>query len=170
MLPNGQVVGNLGGKCGPNISDNCDTRNANYDAAFHRSFGVYSAFLSRVVQDPCVRNSTTHCFLNSRFRVEMTHWRFANGTTGAGQVVSGFYNDNSGLFYFNNASDWQMQIKVLNGCGLTNRYWVFFAATTNVEFTVRVTDTKTGTVRTYFNPLGNPAPPLQDTSAFATCP
>jgi len=25
-------------------------------------------------------------------------------------------------------------------------------------------------VRVYFNPLGNPAPPVQDTVAFATCP
>ena len=49
-------------------------------------------------------------------------------------------------------------------------YWVFFAAGTNVEFTVTVTDTQTGTVKTYSNPLNTAAPPVQDTSAFATCP
>jgi hypothetical protein len=47
---------------------------------------------------------------------------------------------------------------------------VFFAATTNVELHLTVTDTQTGKIKTYFNPLGTAAPPIQDTSAFATCP
>jgi hypothetical protein len=76
----------------------------------------------------------------------------------------------SGLFWFFSASNLEMLMKVLNGCGLNNHYWVFFAAGTNVEFTVNVTDTLRGGTRTYFNPLNNPAPPVQDTSAFATCP
>ena len=37
----------------------------------------------------------------------------------------------SGLFYFFGASNLEMLIKVLNACGLNDRYWVFFAATTN---------------------------------------
>jgi hypothetical protein len=41
---------------------------------------------------------------------------------------------------------------------------------TNVEVTLRVTDTRNGTVQTYFNPLGTAFQPVQDTSAFATCP
>lgn len=47
----------------------------------------------------------------------------------------------------------------------------------NVELTVKVlnntltvTDTQTGTVKTYTNPLGNQGPPTQDTNAFASCP
>jgi hypothetical protein len=35
---------------------------------------------------------------------------------------------------------------------------------------VRVTDTLTGRTRTYSNPLGMAAAPIQDTQAFATCP
>ncbi len=42
------------------------------------------------------------------------------------------------------------------------------AATTDVEYTLRVTDTDTGVFREYFNPLGNAAPALVDT--FETCP
>jgi hypothetical protein len=63
-----------------------------------------------------------------------------------------------------------MLVKVLNACGLNQRYWVFYAATTNVEFTLTVTDTQTGKTKVYFNPINTPAPPVQDTSAFATCP
>jgi hypothetical protein len=33
-----------------------------------------------------------------------------------------------------------------------------------------LTDTKTGTVKTYTNPLGVAFQPIQDTNAFATCP
>jgi len=63
-----------------------------------------------------------------------------------------------------------MLLKVLNACGFNQRYWVFYAATTNVEFTLTVTDTQSGKVKVYFNPLDSPAAPIQDVSAFATCP
>jgi len=35
---------------------------------------------------------------------------------------------------------------------------------------VTVTDTRTGQVRQYFNPRGKSYAPVQDVSAFATCP
>ena len=47
---------------------------------------------------------------------------------------------------------------------------MFANATTNVEFTVTVTDTDTGVSKEYFNPLGTPAQAITDTQAFATCP
>ena len=47
---------------------------------------------------------------------------------------------------------------------------MFYAATTNVEFTVTVTDTQTGAVKQYKNKLGQAAAPVLDTAAFATCP
>ena len=52
----------------------------------------------------------------------------------------------------------------------TIRFWVFYAATTDVGFTVTVTDLLTGTSKTYANPLGQAADAVTDTSAFATCP
>jgi hypothetical protein len=76
----------------------------------------------------------------------------------------------SGLFYFFSESNLEMLLKVLNGCGVNNHYWVFFAATTNVELAVVVTDTSNGRTVAYFNPLDTPAPPVQDTSAFLSCP
>ena len=38
------------------------------------------------------------------------------------------------------------------------------------QCTLTVTDTETGQTRSYDNPLGNCAPAVTDTSAFATCP
>ena len=57
-------------------------------------------------------------------------------------------------------------IKVLDACDTFEAYWVFFAATTNVDFTVKVTDTETGLVKEYTNTGGNAADPVQDTFTF----
>jgi hypothetical protein len=118
---------------------------------------------------PCVANATTLCMNNNRFSASGT-FRTAAGQTGAFMAVPVATAPDSGLFWFFAPSNLEMLIKVLNGCGLNSRYWVFFSAGTNVEFTVNVTDTQTGAVKTYSNPLNTAAAPVQDTSAFATCP
>ena len=61
-------------------------------------------------------------------------------------------------------------VKILDGCGFNDHFWVFAAATTNVEYTLSVTDTQTGITKQYFNPLGTAAAAITDTGAFATCP
>jgi hypothetical protein len=104
--------------------------------------------------------------LNDRFRVTGT-WRTA---TDSGNAVAHPITAQSSAFYFFSPDNLELLVKLVNGCGLNDRYWLFFAATTNVEFTLTVTDTETGTVRKYFNPLNRAALPVQDTSAFATCP
>ncbi len=76
----------------------------------------------------------------------------------------------SAVLYFFNQDNWEMLIKVLDGCDYNDRYWVFFAATTDVEFTLTVTDTDTGQYKEYTNDLGHSADAVTDTDAFATCP
>jgi hypothetical protein len=118
---------------------------------------------------PCVPDATTLCLNGGRFRVEVD-WETQFGTSGPGMVVP-FGSDDSGLFWFFNANNWEMLVKVLNACSLDPpRFWVFFAATTNVEFTLTVTDTQSGAVHPYFNALGHRADAVTDTDAFATCP
>jgi hypothetical protein len=134
------------------------------------TFGDYSLTVA-CVSGPgsCTSSSTVLCLNNNRFRVEGT-FRTPQGQTGPFMATPVASAPDSGLFWFFSANNLEMLIKVLNGCALNSRYWVFFAAGTNVEFTVNVTDTLRGGTRTYTNPLNNPAPPVQDTSAFATCP
>ncbi|MFY9824708.1 MAG: hypothetical protein WAM82_25245 [Thermoanaerobaculia bacterium] len=76
---------------------------------------------------------------------------------------------NGGLFWFFSQSNPEMLVKVLNACSYNNRFWVFFNASTNVSYTMKIRDTSTGQVKTYFNPDNNMALPVQDTDAFA-CP
>lgn len=105
---------------------------------------------------------------NGRFQVKV-EWQIADGTTGMGTLVPGT-NDESGLFWFFDEDNWEMLVKVLDGCGTNGHYWVFLAAATNVEYVVTVVDLRNTTaVRTYFNPQGLSATATTDTQAF-TCP
>lgn len=103
-----------------------------------------------------------------RFAVRVD-WRDFQGTTGIGHARRTSADD-SGLFWFFGPANLEMLVKVLDGCSLNQRFWVFAAATTTVEYTLTVTDTATGAQKQYRNPLGTAAPALTDTSAFATCP
>ena len=102
-----------------------------------------------------------------RFRVEV-EWRDFAGATGAGRVAPAS-SDDSGLFWFFSPDNWEMLVKVVDGCGVNGHLWVLAAATTNVEYTLRVTDTHDGSSRSYSNPLGNAAATIVDPSAFAAC-
>ncbi len=109
------------------------------------------------------------CLNGERFRVDVA-WRTPQGTTGSATAAPGIVSDDSGVLYFFSPDNWEMLIKVLNGCTINGRYWVFFAATTDVGFRLEVTDTETGEVQQYTNQIGQAAQAITDTTAFATCP
>ncbi|HEV8577677.1 MAG TPA: hypothetical protein VGX68_01235 [Thermoanaerobaculia bacterium] len=117
---------------------------------------------------PCLPTQTVLCLNRGRFRVEVD-WKDFDRHTGRG-IVGSCPTTDSGNFAFFSSSNLEMLVKVLDACSFNNRYWVFFSAGTNVQFTLTVTDTKVPRIKQYLNPLGKPAPPVQDTSAFATCP
>ena len=50
----------------------------------------------------------------------------------------------SGYFWFFNPSNVELTVKVLNGCGLNNQWWVFISGLTNQGWTLHVRDTQTG--------------------------
>jgi hypothetical protein len=93
------------------------------------------------------------------------------GLAGAGHAVSlaSLGVASGGFFWFFSSGNPEMLIKVLNGCAANAHWWVFYSAGTNVGLTVTVTDTRTGTSRTYTNPDLTPAPPVEDTGALP-CP
>ncbi|MGH2625694.1 MAG: trypsin-like serine peptidase [Anaerolineales bacterium] len=175
ILPGGFVVGQLNGGCGPNPDDGCDTDNAEVDGAFSQTFPSISQFLNPAVPGtPCVPDADTLCIDNQpgdrRFKLEVS-WQTATDSGVGGAISTSTLGVTSGgMFYFFGPANPEMLIKILNACSLNNRFWVFYAATTNVKFEVVVTDTQTSAIKRYINPLNNPAPPVQDTDAFATCP
>ena len=115
----------------------------------------------------CVEDDETLCLAEGRFAVRVD-WRTSQGTSGAGHVDP--VSDSTGLVWFFEEGNKEMLIKVIDACVAPfDSYWVFFAATTNVDFTVTVTDTATGLVKEYTNASGDAATPVQDTLTFATC-
>ena len=117
---------------------------------------------------PCRAGGSRLCMEEGRFAAEIT-FRTRQGQTGQGNPVP--LTDDSGYFWFFNADNPEIFVKVRNACVPEfNRYWVFSSGLTNVEVTLTVTDTQSGEVRTYESPLREPYPPILDTDAFATCP
>ena len=128
-------------------------------------------FFTFAVALDCGSSTATTLCLNTRYQVR-AWWRTdppATPVDGQAQVVP-FTTADSGLFWFFAPSNWEVMVKVLNGCGLNNRYWVFSAATTNVFYRLEVFDVAEGAQKIYFNYPGPPAPAVTDTGAFATCP
>ena len=116
---------------------------------------------------PCVLDATTLCLNNGRFSVQ-TQWTTTAGATGAGQAVS--LTGDTGYFWFFTPNNVEMVVKVVNGCAVNSSYWTFAGGLTDVNVVLTVTDTQTGSVRTYTNPQSTAFQPIQDTSAFPSCP
>ncbi len=111
----------------------------------------------------CVSDAETRCLQDSRYAVTVD-WQTAAGS-GGGSVVHAGTND-SGLFTFFDRNNWEVLIKVLDGCALNGRVWVFGASTTDLGYVIRVTDTATGAVKEYRNEPGMPASAVTDVTAF----
>ncbi len=115
---------------------------------------------------PCTPDANSLCLNNGRFRVTAT-WQSATAS-GTGTAIPG--TSDTGQFWFFSSQNVEMVVKVLNGCGFNQRYWVFAGGLTNVQVTLTVTDMANSTVKTYTNPLNTAFQPIQDTAAFTTCP
>ncbi len=102
-----------------------------------------------------------------RFRVTVL-WQDQQDNVGTGEPV--VLTSDTGYFWFFDVANVEIVVKVLDGCGVNGNFWVFAAGLTDVAVELTVEDTISGEVRTYFNDVGTPFQPVQDTSAFSTCP
>ena len=112
----------------------------------------------------CVPTPLSLCLLGSRFQVDVT-WinQHSNGLQGVGTAIPG--TDQTGYFWFFSADNTELVVKMVDGRPLNNHFWVFRGGLSDVDYTIRVTDTATGAVRTYRNPP-NSLTSGADTSAF----
>jgi hypothetical protein len=162
-----RVVGQEFGECGTNDTDNCDAvNNSTEDGAFRTTFPLVQQWLVPGTPGPCVPTSTSLCLSNARFRVSV-YYATKDGRSGAGMGTR--LTGDSGTFWFFDAANIELIVKVLDGCGVNGHFWVFAGGLTDVGVTLLVEDTVTGASRTYINPVGTAFQPLQDTLAFS-CP
>ncbi|HET9225945.1 MAG TPA: hypothetical protein VFR31_04720, partial [Thermoanaerobaculia bacterium] len=117
---------------------------------------------ARAAAAACEPSETRLCLQGGRFAVE-ARWTDFQGNQGVGKAVS--LSGDTGYFWFFDQANVEVVLKVLDGRGLNNRFWVFYGALSSVDYTLTVTDTQTGQVRTYHNPPGRLAS-VADTGAF----
>ncbi len=127
-------------------------------------------------QGPCVSDANTLCIDDrpgdSRFAITLDFdTTLGGGLSGAAEAKSlaSLGISRGGILSFFDSTNPEVLIKILNGCGFNNRYWVFYAASTTVGFELTVRDTETGVTKTYVNPDLTAAQTITDTSALDTC-
>ncbi len=111
---------------------------------------------------PCTPAPQRLCLNGDRFAVTAA-WTDFDDRSGVG--IAQELTDDTGYFWFFGAANVEVVLKVLDGRGVNGKFWVFYGALSNVEYTLTVTDTATGTVRTYRNPRNRFAS-AGDTGAF----
>ncbi len=99
----------------------------------------------------CVPNATTLCLADGRFAASVTWHDFA-GRSGVGTPI--VLTPDTGSFWFFDAGIHELAVKVIDGRGTNNAWWVFYGSLSNVEFELTVVDTATGEVWTRENPSG----------------
>ncbi len=122
----------------------------------------------------CTADATTLCLPgDDRFEVSV-YFETTQGSGSMGNATAISLDSigitKGGIFAFSDPANPEFLVKILDGCSINNRWWVFFAATTNVGFDLTVTDTATSTTMVYSNPDVHAADTITDTQAFATCP
>ncbi|HBL29684.1 MAG TPA: hypothetical protein DD490_22850, partial [Acidobacteria bacterium] len=110
----------------------------------------------------CRPAATRLCLNGGRYQVEVA-WLTGQGQTGAGNGVP--LSSDTGYFWFFDAANVELVVKILDGQAVNGHVWVFYGALSNVEYMITVTDTRTGLARRYFNPLGTLAS-VGDTHGF----
>ena len=117
----------------------------------------------------CEPDAFTRCLGHSRFAVQVDWWTVdqsgTGGQSGRARVVE-VGGDESSLFSFFGDGNWELLVKVLDGCAVNESFWVFGAAATDIGYRIAVTDTHASRVMEYENRPGSEARALSDTTAF----
>lgn len=115
--------------------------------------------------ETCTADETTLCLYGGRFRVQAGYTDYS-GTAGTGRARA--LTTDSGYFWFFDADNVELLAKMVNGCSYGSRLGVYVGGLTDVETTIRVTDTRDGTSREYTKPLGERFTMISD--APFSCP
>jgi hypothetical protein len=107
--------------------------------------------------------ATALCLGADRFSVEVVWTDPRTGLVAQGRALP--LTGDTGAFWFLDAANLELMIKVLDGRGVNGHFWVFYGALSDLEYTITVTDRQTGKQRTYHNDRHQLAS-RADTAAF----
>lgn len=126
-------------------------------------FSAYSAETSATTPaepGPCVPNATTACLNSDRFKVSIDYLnQFANppapGTLLTAKLLPGAQNPDTATFGFGSPQAVEVVVRIQDARPFgAPRFDIYYGGMTDVEYTVTVIDTVTGTTRRYKNPAG----------------
>ncbi len=128
------------------------------------------------VKDPvldyqCLESEHNVCLQGARFHVEAeVFYKNSSGDqvsqkAKVKKAMLNGVNKTSSLFYFFSESNPELLVKVIDGCGVNGKYWVFGSAGTDLDYSVFVTDNATGVRIPYHRGSTNPL--INDASAFS---
>jgi hypothetical protein len=126
--------------------------------------GRIARLLSPETGQACTANATTLCLNNGRFQVQAIFSAPSLGITNAPAQAVPLTGD-TGYFWFFSANNVEIVLKAVDGRSFNGFFWVFYGALSDVQYTITVTDTVTGALKTYANQQGNLAS-VADVAAF----
>ncbi len=90
------------------------------------------------------------CLNSNRFLLTLNWRNYNDGSTGYAQAVS--LTPDTGYFWFTDPNNIELVVKVLDGRALNGHFWIMYGSLTNLEYTITLTDTQTGEIKSYHNP------------------
>ncbi|MFM7143378.1 MAG: S8 family peptidase [Alphaproteobacteria bacterium] len=128
--------------------------------------------LAALGQGGCVESETRLCLLGGRFSATLT-WDDGSGPKPALVAAPKASGDGSasGLFHFyaSDPSNWEVLVKMIDGCATNGRFWTLVSASTGFGWELAVTDERTGETRTWRHALDGKASGISDFEAFSGC-
>jgi hypothetical protein len=102
----------------------------------------------------CIPNEEVLCLQRGRFTIYVTvDWYDEDYFFGK---VQHRLSDTSGTFYFYSLDNTEIVLKILNGCWLNGRYWIFITGLTDRPIVISVIDEFTDTITEYSTMGGYP--------------
>ena len=95
--------------------------------------------VSATEHDECVESDTVMCLRDGRYEVTL-EWMTPDGEVGSAKVARPRTRD-SGLFYFFSYGNWEVLLKVLDGCAINKHHWVYAASASDLGMKLVVRDT-----------------------------
>ena len=102
----------------------------------------------------CLESGGQSCLQDGRFKVRA--WYDHEENQNRARIRDALVGDAASLFYFFTFDNPELMVKVVDGCVLNGRYWVFGSAATDLNYSVLVEDMATGEEKRYRRNRSNP--------------
>ena len=101
----------------------------------------------------CLPSDTVVCLLDGRFAAEV-EWIDPSDLSVHSAHMVPILGVNEAYAWFLDGSEVELFFEMFDGRSVNDHFWVFAASLTDLEYTLRITDSATGAQREFHNPSG----------------